>query len=430
MDEVAAPLLAAEPVKKLLVFSEYRATQDHLADAIAARWGEGSVVQINGSMTWKERSRAIEAFESSASILVSTEAGGEGLNLHRQCHILVNYDLPWNPMRLVQRVGRLYRYGQLETVVVMNLVAPRAFDAKVLSLLYTRIDQVARDLATIDREFAPGLEDEIVGQLAESLDVEKILEEAAVVGARLVEEKLVGALDRAKAAVSKQQELFAWATSFDASDLEGGLRVDLVHLRSFVLGMCRELGIDVTRKARSTGEAFELALTEQAKGAVGSRGQTIRVTFERHLAALDERLEMVDFSSKFLRWLLAAAREIDFGGESAVVGAVSWAAMLACVLRWQDDRGKPLRRELVAFTVDASGEAHTNSGALSAWLAGDTAIRGAGTRADNLTSQTVAQSVRVASDRRLAAVAAGSHLHPENRQIIAAAWGGNHSAPD
>jgi len=68
-----------------------------------------------------ERAEAISTFEDKAQFLVSTEAGGEGINLHRKCHVMANFDLPWNPMRLVQRVGRLYRYGQKEKVLVFNV---------------------------------------------------------------------------------------------------------------------------------------------------------------------------------------------------------------------------------------------------------------------------------------------------------------------
>src|SRR3546814_3606209 len=76
---------------------------------------------VNGSMNVDERLRSIEFFEQHGQFLVSTEAGGEGINLHRRCHILVHYDLPWNPMRLAQRIGRLYRYGQKKHVLAFNL---------------------------------------------------------------------------------------------------------------------------------------------------------------------------------------------------------------------------------------------------------------------------------------------------------------------
>ena len=99
--------------KKLLVFTEYRATQSYLKDSLQHRFFDtNEVLLINGSMNLDQKLATIEAFnEGPARFLISTEAGGEGLNLHRACHVMVNYDLPWNPARLVQRIGRLYRYG-------------------------------------------------------------------------------------------------------------------------------------------------------------------------------------------------------------------------------------------------------------------------------------------------------------------------------
>ncbi|MCH3090100.1 ATP-dependent helicase, partial [Listeria monocytogenes] len=78
------------------------------------------------------------------------------------------YDLPWNPMRLVQRIGRLYRYGQKKKVVVFNIQQTDSLDQNIVDLMYERIDSVVTDLAEIQRhEFNEGLKDEILGQLAE-----------------------------------------------------------------------------------------------------------------------------------------------------------------------------------------------------------------------------------------------------------------------
>src|SRR5690606_16933934 len=98
---------------KILIFTEYRSTQAWVQDALNQRFGEQASVLIHGGMAMNERREAIASFEeeTGAQFLVSTEAGGEGINLQERCHIMVNYDLPWNPMRLVQRIGRLYRYG-------------------------------------------------------------------------------------------------------------------------------------------------------------------------------------------------------------------------------------------------------------------------------------------------------------------------------
>jgi len=94
--------------EKMVIFTEYIATQISLEKMISRQYGKGSVSLINGSITHDERQKSIDSFEDTGQFLISTEAGGEGINLHRKCHILINFDLPWNPMRIVQRIGRLY----------------------------------------------------------------------------------------------------------------------------------------------------------------------------------------------------------------------------------------------------------------------------------------------------------------------------------
>ena len=102
LNEVVAPLV--EKGEKLLVFTEYRGTQTYLKEALEDQFPEvGEIELINGSMGLDEKLKAISAFNESAQFMVSTEAGGEGINLHESCHVMVNYDLPWNPSRLVQR---------------------------------------------------------------------------------------------------------------------------------------------------------------------------------------------------------------------------------------------------------------------------------------------------------------------------------------
>ena len=110
------------PGARVLFFTEYRRTQEFLKEQLEEWYGDGTVVLINGDMKLegtgtnpeansKRRSQQLFRDDANVRFLVSTEAGGEGINL-QFCHILVNYDLPWNPMRYEQRIGRVYRYGQ------------------------------------------------------------------------------------------------------------------------------------------------------------------------------------------------------------------------------------------------------------------------------------------------------------------------------
>ena len=145
-------------------------------------------------MTHQDRRAAINNFEGPGQFLISTEAGGEGINLQRNCHIMVNYDLPWNPMRLVQRIGRLYRYGQKKRVVVFNLYSPESMDDQIMELMHERIGQVVGDLATVSGEFNERLGEEILGELSELVDIGEILEQATSEGILRTTERIEEAL--------------------------------------------------------------------------------------------------------------------------------------------------------------------------------------------------------------------------------------------
>lgn len=125
-----------EPDLKVLIFTEFVPTQRMLKEFLEARGI--SVVTLNGSMDMDERKRAQNAFRDSARILVSTDAGGEGLNL-QFCHVVINYDIPWNPMRLEQRIGRVDRIGQAKTVRAINFVFEDSVEFRVREVLEQKL---------------------------------------------------------------------------------------------------------------------------------------------------------------------------------------------------------------------------------------------------------------------------------------------------
>ena len=122
-----------EPV---IVFTEYRDTLLHLAGAIAR-----PCAVLHGGLARAERRAALSDFlEGRQSILLATDAAGEGLNLHHRCRIVVNLELPWNPMRLEQRIGRVDRIGQTRTVHAVHLIARDTAETRILHRLRRRID--------------------------------------------------------------------------------------------------------------------------------------------------------------------------------------------------------------------------------------------------------------------------------------------------
>ncbi len=139
---------------KLLVFTEHRDTLDHLCEHLET-WGY-STCRIHGGMNPRERMRAQEDFRTSRQICVATEAAGEGINL-QFCHLMINYDLPWNPTRLEQRLGRIHRIGQTRDVYAFNFVATVSEDGqpviegRILERLLKKLDLMREALG--DRVF-------------------------------------------------------------------------------------------------------------------------------------------------------------------------------------------------------------------------------------------------------------------------------------
>ena len=139
---------------KLLIFTEHRDTLNHLR-AHLQQWGY-STCEIQGGMNPRERRQAQEDFRTSRQICVATEAAGEGINL-QFCHLMVNYDLPWNPTRLEQRLGRIHRIGQTRDVYAFNFVATSSEDGqpviegRILERLLSKLDRMRDALG--DRVF-------------------------------------------------------------------------------------------------------------------------------------------------------------------------------------------------------------------------------------------------------------------------------------
>jgi len=148
---------------KVVVFTCFRATLRFLVDLLQS---EGCrVAQMHGGMRRAEKENQIQAFAGDTRILVSTETGSEGRNL-QFCNCVVNYDLPWNPMRIEQRIGRLHRIGQTRNVSIYNLSAAGTVEAQILELLDAKINMFQLVVGELDM---------ILGDLHEKRDFEDII---------------------------------------------------------------------------------------------------------------------------------------------------------------------------------------------------------------------------------------------------------------
>jgi len=155
--------------EKLLIFTESRETLEYLEEKLDKGWGY-SVVTLHGGMSLDDRICAEHKFRERAQVMVSTEAGGEGINL-QFCSLMVNYDIPWNPNRLEQRMGRIHRYGQQKEVHIYNLVAADTREGKVLEALFRKLERIRNALGS-DRVF------DIIGEVIPGRSLKELIVEA------------------------------------------------------------------------------------------------------------------------------------------------------------------------------------------------------------------------------------------------------------
>lgn len=142
LDVVHRVGLKEDQSRKLLVFTEHKDTLDYLIENLR---DDFEVAKIHGGLKLHERIAQERYFRERAQIMVATEAAGEGINL-QFCHLMVNYDIPWNPNRLEQRMGRIHRIGQTEDVYVFNLVAKNTREGAVLTVLLHKLENMAKAL--------------------------------------------------------------------------------------------------------------------------------------------------------------------------------------------------------------------------------------------------------------------------------------------
>lgn len=243
--EVIRERFSNEPV---LLFTEYKRTQALVISALMSEFGQGCVGFMNGddrlegvklpdgrlSQLAGRREDMCDAFNAGRiRFLVSTEAGGEGIDLQERCSALIHVDLPWNPMRLHQRVGRLNRYGQQRSVAVVSLRNPDTVEAMIWGKLEEKLNSIMRALGSAMDE-PEDLMQLVLGMSGESLFDELF---AGATGVR--REKLDAWFDNmagtlgGESAVQTVRDLVGHAESFDLSDLKDVPPVDLPDLVPF-----------------------------------------------------------------------------------------------------------------------------------------------------------------------------------------------------
>lgn len=146
LETLVDDILARDPDEKVLIFSQFLGT----IEMIRARLASKHVVRVfHGGMSRDEKDQAHQAFRSGTRVLISSEAGGEGRNF-QFCHVVVNYDLPWNPMKIEQRIGRIDRVGQTRDVEIYNFAVRGLLDERILDVLENRIRVFTETVGALD----------------------------------------------------------------------------------------------------------------------------------------------------------------------------------------------------------------------------------------------------------------------------------------
>jgi ERCC4-related helicase/HKD family nuclease len=331
--------------EKVLIFTEYRQTQRHIVEELEAKYGMGCVVVIHGDMklerreepekdieaiwepfskdgalvspTTKRTSQRLFRDHPKVRFLVSTEAGGEGINL-QFCHICVNYDIPWNPMRVEQRIGRIYRFGQDKVVQAYHFFNKGTIEETVQSYFEARLERAAQALSKVTGEDPEDIKGTLNGQLESEIDPAKIYQRALVEG-NLNEEtqkEIAEAVQRAKRAYEiATQSLFRDVSSYSFDNYRRELATDLTlsDLQRFTEVFLSQNRRQLQRK----GDFFEFIVPDILK-AFGLSERYKDITFDRELAIKRTDADFLAIGHPFIDAMLEYVGSYDFGGLTAI----------------------------------------------------------------------------------------------------------------
>lgn len=288
--------------RKLIIFTEHRDTLNYLAVKIRGMIGnEEAVTMIHGGIKREERRKAQELFRNDphTRVLLATDAAGEGVNL-QNAHLMVNYDLPWNPNRLEQRFGRIHRIGQTEVCHLWNMVANETREGDVFQRLFEKLE--------VEREALGGRVFDILGEVFEDKSLKDLLIEAIRYGedpevrARLFR-KIEGALDTAHLEdiikrnalceeVMSAERLFAVKEEMEKAEAR---KLQPYFIRSFFNQAFSQLGGEL--RPREPGR-FEIT---HVPANIRERDRQITGRDRRNADTVLRRYERVCFEKQFVR---------------------------------------------------------------------------------------------------------------------------------
>jgi len=346
--------------ERFIIFTQYLETLAFLRDQLGGVYGKDKIAVIRGGPL-DEKIAAVERFWSSegAKFLISTSAGGEGINL-QVGRVLFNYDLPWNPMAVEQRIGRIHRYGQQDTCQVYNLIARDTVEERIYGLLEQKLGEIARTIGKTDPATGQPTEDfraQILGFLGTSpnyqaLYMKALLDKDFKRTEREIEEALKNAKDACEAVSSLTQDL----STFNLQDylrIEG--KVTLADLKDWFEQSILKLGGSVL----PSGEAFKVEVPKDLQDSRSVAPRYEAVTFDRQVAMRKRRVELIGIGHPLADGLLAYLQSSLAHGEATCLASDDGKGEPRIIIRTLitiEAEAKHTHREVKIIQIDRAGQ--------------------------------------------------------------------------
>jgi SNF2 family DNA or RNA helicase len=294
--------------RKFLIFTQFRTTQDYIDKILS----DFNVVIFNGSMNRDQKEEAILQFRDEAEVLIATEAGGEGRNM-QFCDVLINYDLPWSPLKIEQRIGRIHRFGQPNDVHIYNFSTRGTVAERVLEVLTDKLKIFEESIGTPDI---------MLGQIEDEVNLNTLFMEHATGRKRKkdVEEELSGRMENARQSFEKLTELtVSGRMDFNYDEYYKVTLKDRSftnrRIESFISHFMTEdsyAGNMISPKNGRTG------LYKVTRG-TPDEPQVRFGTFDSEKALEDEGLEFLAFGHEVVDNIIDYCCSDSFGGETGTV---------------------------------------------------------------------------------------------------------------
>ena len=351
-------LFEEEPDEKLLLFTEYRDTLDYLLDLFADEPWADEILTIHGDVSKDERERIEDEFNYGKSrLLLATDAASEGIDLQHKCHIMVNYELPWNPNRLEQRIGRIHRYGQEKEVKVWNFQFDGTRESEIFDLLQEKVEEIRSKVgATAD----------VLGML-DDINMDSLLMKSVQNNepASATKEELEELMEE------REQTLLEWyerslidPSTFDAESREE--IQEIVDESEDVFGSEQDIREFFTRAIEAFGGSIEKRGNQLYEAEVPSEvtesGEPETIgpfTFNRDYAIEHEGIEYLSPDSEVLQSLRDLVLQRDQNGGKVGLKLLPFVdqpgVTFVYKVAFEDATGETIREQLIPVYVDLAG---------------------------------------------------------------------------